>query len=641
MASATGSTASGQALSHSISTVQPDSLPAATYSRAATEGSSVSGQARISAYKSEPCGDLQLPTQLVETYQQYMSGCREHDGCLGHFCTTPRGTILVPQRMATSLGTISNDYAKMAESIYNRDSHGQELNYRSKLRSMMFGKRGRMRGDMPAGVVDSSIRCVLSLCWEVSMGEIAVPRKLAENMRVLRVPTLLVDRQTGEIVSEETRGRPVYEMASAHYVEDKLREGDTMVIVRPPSLWSGNVQPMKVKLWEHECVGMSPSNTDEYHADHDGDEIQCYFIGTRTALDECSKWSPLNSDKFALTTVQHLLPSQVRDNTTSQRETFMAHTTLSFRELMDGEPLPPLSNLARVKEPMANMFAQRLKDPNSVFAGFIDASIQGMKDIMKQQLNQGPIGDMSRQAKLAASCVKYQGNGVFHIRSTCETIRSVNPQLVDILTDERYPLGGNPCMRAVSAICGVAQQASLDAHRVSQSVESSFDLIHSLIQGGPRSLVVLLPGTPIAAEWTYYTSDAVYAIVDNQSIRSRATSVLGAYSPEVLKAVKLSSMSVQQVCSVGFRVVCTYYGIKLSELEFWAFVELLCYRCEAVAEPITTKQGTIKRDMRWLVSVFSNHYGKLQDFQNRGKTKRFIQPETITDAAATCNFGCL
>lgn len=641
MASTTESAVSNQALSHSINTVQPDSLPIITYSRTVTAGNSTTGQLRIGSYRTEPCGSFRLPTQLVETYEEYMSGCREHDKCLGHFCTTPRGTVLVPQRMASSLGTISNEYAKMAENVYNRDSRGQELNYRNKLRSMMFGKRGRMRGDMPAGVVDSSIRGVLSLCWKLRMGEIAIPRKLAENMRVLRVPTLFVDRETGTLSSEKVQGRSVHEVASAHYVEDKLREGDTVIVVRPPSLWSGNVQPMKVKLWEHECLGMSPSNTDEYHADHDGDEVQCYFIGTKAALNECSNWLSLNSDKFDLGSMENLLPKQVVDDVMNRRETFMAHTTVSFKELMDGEQLPPLSNLARVKEPMANMFAQRLKDPSSVFSGFIPASIQGIKDIMRQQLNQGPIGEMSRQAKLAASCIKYQGDGIFRIYSNYEALHSTNLRLVGILEDVRYPLGGNACMRAVSAICGVAQQASLDAHRVSQSVESSFDLVDSLMKGGPKSLVVLLPGTRINAVWKYSTSEALYTIVDHQSVRSKATSIVGAYSPEVLKVVKLSKMNVQQVCATGVQTVCKYYNVKLSELEFWAFVELLCYRCEAATEPITTKQGTLKRDMRWMVSVFSNHYGKVQDLQDRGKTRRFVQPETITEAAATCNFNYL
>jgi hypothetical protein len=85
-------------------------------------------------------------------------------------------------------------------------------------------------------------------------------------------------------------------------------------------------------------------------------------------------------------------------------------------------------------------------------------------------------------------------------------------------------------------------------------------------------------------------------------------------------------------------MVCNYYDIKLSILELYSLTELLCYRCEDFIDPITTKKGLLRRDMRWIVVVFANHYGKLKDLQSQNKTDKAIRPQTITDAVALCNF---
>ena len=309
---------------------------------------------------------------------------------------------------------------------------------------------------------------------------------------------------------------------------------------------------------------------------------------------------------------------------------------------MLGEPLPPLSKVSRVKEAMANMFATRLKDPTAVFSDFVKSSIQGMVDIMKQRLNQGLLGDMSRQAKLAASCIQYKECGIFDIRASSQTIRTVNTILESETTDLRYPLGGNPCVRAISAICGVAQQAALDSHRASQGTSqntvSTFDLIQNFIQGGSTSLVVLRRGTEIPNAWNYKSDEATYCLTHNNLVRSKAASVIGSYSSEVLRAVKLLKKDIREVCAVGISVVCKYYGVILTNIEFWSLVELMCYRCEAVNEPITIKRGIMFRNMRWMICVFASHYGRLQTLQKEGKTDRNLPPETITDAFALCNF---
>jgi len=283
----------------------------------------------------------------------------------------------------------------------------------------------------------------------------------------------------------------------------------------------------------------------------------------------------------------------------------------------------------------------RLKNPDRVFREFSDESVRGMKDVMAQQLNQGFLGDMSRQARLAASCVQYRGDGVFHIRTGNETLKSVSPCASPLLSDPKYPLGGNSCMRAISEICSRAQQAALDSHRVSQSVSSKLDLINNFITGGSESLVALISGALPSHSWKYVNGNTTFCVVNNDDVKQFATRVVAAYNPVVLKAVKLLNGDVKEVCKNGILTVCNYHGIELSMLEVYSLVELLCYRPEVDAEPITTKRGMFKREMRWMPTVFANHYGKLKAIQRKGTTLKQVRPETITEATAVCNFDFL
>ena len=618
-----------------ISTSIAQDLPPNTYSRTVSDGKPVHGSFRVQSYKTQPLHNRSIPVQLVTSYEEYLSGCGQHsEKCLGHYCITPRGTILLPQRMATSLGIMSNDYAKAAEMVFNRDSPSQETAYRDKLYRLMLRKDGRMRGNMVAGPVDSSAREVIASCW-LNSQEFAVPKMVAQNMKVLRVGK---DKSTG--------------LPMGHYMEDSLKEGDTVIIVRPPSLWARNVQPAKVVLWNHECFGPSASSIDEFHADHDGDEMQMYFIALDSSIEQCNNWIDLKTCTHLESVMNNPLPESIVQPLSSKdcsktldsekyqelRKKYMVHSTLSVRELLEGKKLPSISKSARMKEPMVNMFVERLKNQKRVYKDFSPESDRGRRDVMAQQLNQGALGDMSRQARLAASCIKYQGNGVFHIKACTETIKSISVPLQRLDTGSSYPLGGNACVRAITALCKIAQQAALDSHRVSQDVSSKLNLINNLIVGGTESFIALESNTVPPSSWTYYSGKVTYCVVNNEIAKGWAQKLVAAYNPILLKAVKLVNGDVKEVCRKGIVLVCNYYGIKLTDLEMYSITELFCYRCDACSEPITNKVGMLKRDMRWISTIFANHYGKIKVIQQKGKTSRFVQPETITDCIALCNF---
>lgn len=404
-------------LDHTIYTQVRDDLSPNIYSRTVAPGKSILGSFRIDSYCTVPLKDEELPVQKVNSFEEYIAGCSEHERCIGHFCETPGGNVLLPQRLASTVGIMSNDYAKAAEAVFKNDTRAQGLVYRETIKKLMLTKTGKMRGDMMGGATDSSARQIITSSWE-EPNNICIPRMVANNMKVLKVAT---DPQTN--------------IPLGHYVEDTLKEGDFVLAVRPPSLWSGNNQPMRVVFWEHECFGPSASNLPEYHGDNDGDEFQIYLLIKAKSLEECKNWKQLNPDIFLKAVMENKLPCSITkfvktnkrigyeqtyygpEAYSELRKIFMITSTVSVREMMDGIKFPGTAKAARIKEPMANMFVHRLKNPMETVLQFQDESIRGIKDVMAQQLNQGRIGDMSRQARLAASCVKYKGRGVFHIMS--------------------------------------------------------------------------------------------------------------------------------------------------------------------------------------------------------------------------------
>lgn len=637
MTSRTSTYSARSTLAHKLHTVTSNSVNPAYYERVVSPGQNVVPTFKVASYRMVDATRHTLYVQEVSSYQEYMAGCTTHgERCLGHLCKTPRGTILLPQKMASSMGVMSNDYAKMAEAVFNRDTASQELTYREKLKKTMLGKSGAMRGNMPAGPVDSSGREVITNCWELEVMSqndkddtiyFAIPRAVANNMRVVKVG---VDAETG--------------LPTSTYVEDYIREGDYVIVVRPPSLWHGNVQPMKVVVWNRECFGLAPSLCEDYHADFDGDEMQIFFIGTPEAIEECKRWNRLTPNKFKHAVETMRLPKDIHKGEENIITRFMEHSTMSMKELMDGRKLPAISKAARIKEPMVDMLVQRLRNPYKVFTDYAKESRRGKLDVMNQQLFQGIVGDMLRQASLAASCIKYKGNGIFDIMIGCSTVTQVDTAINYPIRSIAYPLGGNSCMRAIRTICAKAQQAALDSHRVSTSAKPKLDMIKNMISGSDTTCVVLTKGRAPDAEFVYVNKsedDAIYCVADVDDIKPLARRIIAAYHPTLLRAVELVGGDKLEVCKKGIAMVCNYYEISIDDLELTSAAILLSYGKSSTGDAATTKRGMLKRSMRWLVTVFANHFAQTKAVYTQGITDKFVAPQTATEASAFCNFDHL
>lgn len=227
--------------------------------RAVCEGSSLMGISVPTGYELARIDMGRVHTTRLSSTVEYSQGCKEHDKCSGHLCSTPFGTIVMPHFVSRGEGILKNSYLREAE----RCIRGQctEDQYKEFLSRSMMTKSGVVRYQCLGGTIDGSIRSVIIPCWECRPNEIAVPRSVAVNFRY---PVRLT-KETREGI-----------LVSPRYDYLPLEEGDTVIVNRPPSLWQGSCEPMVVRLWGRECIGLSPHNCSDFNADFDGDEVQIY-----------------------------------------------------------------------------------------------------------------------------------------------------------------------------------------------------------------------------------------------------------------------------------------------------------------------------------------------------------------------------
>ena len=156
-------------------------------------------------------------------------GCTDHQDCIGHLALVNGILILPPEGCANRHGLV-NDEAKMAMSV----SMGfcDKRGYAKWVEGTLRGKTGILHGDATGFTVDGSIRMVIAPSPELRMDQVGVPDYVARRTRIPYItPSGIVDVRN-------------------------LLDGDRVLCGRPPCLWLGGTQPMKVVITNHRtCIG--------------------------------------------------------------------------------------------------------------------------------------------------------------------------------------------------------------------------------------------------------------------------------------------------------------------------------------------------------------------------------------------------
>jgi hypothetical protein len=573
-------------------------------------------------------------THPVESLEDYESGCRIHPQCFGHMCETLNGTVLPPQSMSMRTMEIATEYHAAAKLAFA----GKGSEYVEKLKETNYTKHGTYRIIMSTPVAGSG-RLIATPQWEFGRSFIAISENLASRMRVCH-----------KVYTKEG-------YVAGKYVETSLKEWDWVIVVRPPSLHFGNTQPMRVRFWKKDCIGIHPETFSMFHGDFDGDEAHIYPVFDVDSIAECEAWDILPLATFQvgrskLRAVHESMGSAadiayIDDDSNAK---FIEHTTMSAKQIADHSVKLVLGEQSRNKEKHIKGMSERFIS-ESTADSFVRESIRGMEDVKRQQLSQGTLGDMTRVSKIVASCFYRPHTGSLYIKERHGSIIAVDDSLKDI---------GDTSVRGIASICAVAQQAALDAHRAEAQDGDRHDHISDLILGCYRKVhlsptyeytfVELLVDpsekhevmklvSQCSTRWVDdHRVDRIRMLCKPKSIKPNiARYIKSAYNPEILAVMQKQGLNIRVVCENGIRVVCNYHdGIRISAIELHDLSVVFSYKTEASIHPITTREGMLSRNLGWIETLQATDYTKLPSLEGDFET-----PDTSTAAMFMSNFSNL
>ncbi len=176
------------------------------------------------------------------------------------------------------------------------------------LSQRLKGKEGRFRGSLSGKRVNFSARTVISPDPNLSINEVGIPQKIAEEMTI----TINVTDRTFESIKELLGNGKNY--PSANYVkrldgrrvkvtstnfeelaeqlqvgwkvERQLKDGDIVLFNRQPSLHRMSIMAHRVKVMPGKTFRLNPAVCPPYNADFDGDEMNLHVLQNEEARAE-------------------------------------------------------------------------------------------------------------------------------------------------------------------------------------------------------------------------------------------------------------------------------------------------------------------------------------------------------------------
>lgn len=157
------------------------------------------------------------------------------------------------------------------------------------------GKTGIIRQNLMGKRVNFAARSVITPDIYIKPDEVGVPELFAEELTVPEKVTtynienmrhLVKDTDLVKYVIKKGGGRKkvldavkesiAAELETGDIIERGLRDGDTVLFNRYPSLHRLSIMAHKVKIVEGKTIRMHPTTCKPYNADHDGDEMNIH-----------------------------------------------------------------------------------------------------------------------------------------------------------------------------------------------------------------------------------------------------------------------------------------------------------------------------------------------------------------------------
>jgi hypothetical protein len=565
---------------------------------------------KITSMKFTSFGDKQYKCQNVSVIEDYNTGCKLHPDCFGHMCVTPSGIPLIPQSASLKVGVIRTEYEKA--SIKAFDDNMEE--YIQSLRRTNYSKYGRLRRSMTTPIAGSA-RLVTVPQNTYPMHVVCISEELCRSIRYCKRQIL----PTGECTDT--------------FVETSLKENDYCILLRPPSLNITSVQPVMIKYWKYHAMGVHTELYTQMHGDYDGDEAHIYPLSNPLSIEEAKNWIHNNLKPFDLARqkILQVIPSY---NSTEYSLDFIKYTTLSTKQIYDGNITLFLGDETRNPTKHLTGTTKRFQSDTTEI-DFFRESIRGVTDIMTQQLSQSQIGEMSRIARIAASCFYRNDNGKLMCNTSTGQVLLDNTPVLD---------AGIPSCRAVMAFCSKSQQSRLDAHRVGSDNFKGFDVITDVLIGisstnDSSTYVTLCIFEGLSRDvirtfstWSTTDSNEVVCLLNPSHIPPQyVMHVTGAYSPRIL--CKIDKELRVSRCMKMLTCVAQYCDVEIYEDECLDLAYCLSYMPHKSSYPTTTRRGMLERNLSWIETLLATDYtklGQLKDFKG--------EPHGFTSAMFMANF---
>lgn len=403
---------------------------------------------------------------VIDPVLAYPLVCPLHGGtCIGHVEMFD-GNVLLPTFMTP--GTQDRPHVLMvSKRAYVRHSITYDM-YIKDVVQYMRGKSGIVRS-INSMVIQGSMRMVISADAQSRAGTVSIPHYVASHTKALT-------------------------NSNGTYMECTIQDGDYGILVRQPCMWSGGIQPVKIRVtqpdmgenaeWDvNSSMRLPISMCAPFAADYDGDEMSLFVVKDPDSISECRafKW-PYDVDSPYKPELNGDVMSSATHHSDRTSYNQAICTTVCWQDRQRG---------MRITRCHENWMTSRsafisMNSAHTSVESFMDTAISLVSSTCSKSSLQSDVGATSRRSKLGSEritldavrlpLVKCNGYALRHIASLTQV------PLV------QHGWFGNPSMRAVSKLCASIMQITLKIKAIG-SIQSLSPTL-SLLEGSTSWIVM-------------------------------------------------------------------------------------------------------------------------------------------------------
>eukprot|EP00918_Siedleckia_nematoides_P019181 GHVU01040885.1.p2 GENE.GHVU01040885.1~~GHVU01040885.1.p2 ORF type:complete len:591 (+),score=41.33 GHVU01040885.1:305-2077(+) len=421
--------------------------------------------------------------------------------------------------------------------------------YKEQIRVLYSTKSCPPRREAAAVRVDGSGRFVIVPCWTIPVDTVLLPSRAMAKMTVPLVSVCRGARVAGTTVK-------------------------WAIVSRPPELWAYGAQPMRVKTWGIDALGIHPANCKKYAGDFDGDEMQFMPVVTPLAEDECGRFVHRETSDLPDATVGWAGGPSVDDwmeSTTMPLTAFVGKYENSRSGVLDSASRfvdRSHPNFKRVGYKAFDKMFDHFYYDNLSWDDFTAECHAAAESATAQNKFLGCVGHATREFKSLSLCVRVDGDVA---TSTVSRLPPVNLNAV------HAPLVALHTMCKLSA---KVYQTMLDKHHADATSTVNFDPLMHIINGRGASFAGTT--TPIVGSVPLGVIDGVYiyTMTPTEALTTGALMISG----HVLSNVDWSdSAPIIHIGSVLMAAVARYVGVQVTNDE--ATLAFMCLWGCCIAAP--------------------------------------------------------